>query len=60
MEVLPGLAIVAVEAVAGTRAGGVEGCHSVAIGGGAVAVMFGTLVSEKIIYSYISVVGESA
>lgn len=51
VEVLPGLAVVAVEAaVPGARTGGVEGCHSVAIGGGAVAVMFGTLVSERFLY----------
>lgn len=48
MEVLPGLSVVAVEAaVPGAGAGGVEGCHSVAVGGGAVAVVFGTLVSME-------------
>lgn len=52
MEVLPGLAIVAVEAVARARTGGVEGCHSVAIGGGSVAEMFGTSVSK--IYFFVS------
>lgn len=46
MKVLPGLAVVAIEAVARARTGGVKGCHSVAIGGGSVAEMFGTSVSE--------------
>lgn len=46
VQVLPGLAVVAVQAVAGAGAGGVEGGHGVAVRGGSVAVMFGTLVSK--------------
>lgn len=48
VEVLPRLAVVAVEAVAGARTGGVVGGDRVAVGGGAVAVVFGTLVSGRV------------
>lgn len=48
VEVLPRLAVVAIETVmARFRAGRVKGGYGVAVGGGAVAVMFGTSVPEE-------------